>query len=401
MYLVVRLCMAALLILGTSRAAIAYEQEDLQVLIDKIAELQAQLDKLSEQVVATSAKTDENAQMSAAAVEMLEQMPAVDQGPAWADNTTIGGYGELHYNSLDSGSEIDFHRFVLFVNHQFSENIRFYSELEIEHALAGDDKPGEVEIEQAYIEADFGGNSTARGGLFLVPVGILNETHEPPTFYGVERNPVEKDIIPSTWWEAGAGVSGHNASGFSWDLALHSGLSVPTEGPNAFKIRNGRQKVAKAAAEDGAVTGRVRWTGRPGVEVAASLQYQGDVTQGELGVSATMFETHITLQRGGFGLRALYARWDLDGEEAAAIGRDDQGGYYIEPSYRFLDEKLGVFVRYSRWNNEAGLDTEDRKQVNAGINYWPHPNVVLKADYQNQGGRIDDDGINLGIGYQF
>ncbi len=58
-------------------------------------------------------------------------------------------------------------------------------------------------------------------------------------------------------------------------------------------------------------------------------------------------------------------------------------------------------MRYSRWNNEAGLDTEDKKQVNAGINYWPHPNVVLKADYQNQSGRIDDDGFNLGMGYQF
>ena len=152
-------------------------------------------------------------------------------------------------------------------------------------------------------EADFGGNSTARGSLFLVPVGILNETHEPPTFYGVERNPIEKDIIPSTWWEAGAGLSGHGESGFSWDLALHSGLSVQTEGPDAFKIRNGRQKVAKATAEDGAITGRVRWTGMPGLEVAASLQYQGDVTQGELGISATMFESHIALQRGGFGLR--------------------------------------------------------------------------------------------------
>lgn len=386
---------------GLTNTGFAREEADIQALMDKISEMQVQIDALARQVAETSAMTEETAQMSEATVEMVENLPTMNQASSWADGTTVGGYGELHYNSLDSGSEVDFHRFVLFVNHQFSDNIRFFSELEIEHALAGDDKPGEVEIEQAWIEANFGANSAAKGGLFLVPVGILNETHEPPTFYGVERNPVEKDIIPSTWWEAGAGISGHNASGFSWDLAVHSGLSVPIEGPNAFKVRNGRQKVAKASAEDGAVTGRVRWTGKPGVEVAASLQYQGDITQGELGISATMFETHIAVRRGGFGLRALYARWDLDGEEAAAIGRDDQQGYYIEPSYRFLEDKLGLFVRYSRWNNEAGLDSEDKKQINAGFNYWPHPNVVMKADYQNQSGRIDDDGFNLGVGYQF
>jgi hypothetical protein len=398
---VVQACLVVVLALGLARAGYTQEEGDIQALMDKISDLQAQIDRLAEQVANTAVKTEETARMSEATVEMVEQMPVLEQTPSWAEATTVGGYGELHYNNLDSGSVIDFHRFVLFVNHEFNENIRFYSELEIEHALSGDGKPGEVEIEQAWIEADFGGNSTARGGLFLVPVGILNETHEPPTFYGVERNPIEKDIIPSTWWEAGAGLSGHGESGFSWDLALHSGLSVQTEGPDAFKIRNGRQKVAKATAEDGAITGRIRWTGMPGLEVAASLQYQGDVTQGELGISATMFESHIALQRGGFGLRALYARWDLDGEEAAATGRDDQQGYYLEPSYRFFDDRLGLFVRYSRWNNEAGLDTEDKKQVNAGINYWPHPNVVLKADYQNQSGRIDDDGFNLGMGYQF
>ena len=392
---------ALVMMFGLSGGGNAQEEPDIRLLMEKISELQAQIDVLKDQVAATAEKTEETARVSEATVEMVEQMPIYEPAPSWADTTSVGGYGELHYNNLDSGSEVDFHRFVLFVNHEFNETIRFYSELEIEHALAGNGKPGEVEIEQAYIEANFGGNSAAKGGLFLVPVGILNETHEPPTFYGVERNPVEKDIIPSTWWEAGAGLSGYSETGFSWDLALHSGLNVPIEGSDAFKVRKGRQKVAKASAEDGAITGRVRWTGMPGVEVAASLQYQGDITQGELGISATMFETHIALQRGGLGLRVLYARWDLDGEEAAAIGRDDQRGYYIEPSYRFLDDKLGIFVRYSRWNNEAGLDSEDKKQVNAGVNYWPHPRVVLKADYQNQGGRIDDDGFNLGIGYQF
>ena len=121
--------------------------------------------------------------------------------------TVIGGYGELHYNNIEDTESIDFHRFVLFFGHEFTESIRFFSEFELEHALSGDGKPGEVELEQAYIEMDLTESTTLKTGLFLVPVGIINETHEPPTFYGVERNPVEKNIIPATWWEAGAGFN--------------------------------------------------------------------------------------------------------------------------------------------------------------------------------------------------
>ena len=115
----------------------------------------------------------------------------------------LGGYGELHYNDLSgrggaSDKEaLDFHRFVLFFGYDFNDRIRFNSELELEHSLAGDGKPGEVELEQAYIDLDLTDDHTARAGLFLVPVGLLNPTHEPPRFYGVERNSVEKNIIPS------------------------------------------------------------------------------------------------------------------------------------------------------------------------------------------------------------
>ena len=142
-------------------------------------------------------------------------------------NTTVGGYGELHYNNLSNGKGtdkkvLDLHRFVIFVNHEFNDDIRFFSEFEIEHAFisdnndgSGNTSPGEVEVEQAFVQFDIGENTNVDAGVFLIPVGILNETHEPPTFYGVERNPVEKNIIPVTWWEGGAMLSGHYDSGFS------------------------------------------------------------------------------------------------------------------------------------------------------------------------------------------
>jgi hypothetical protein len=238
-----------------------------------------------------------------------------------------------------------------------------------------------------------------------MPVGILNETHEPDTFYGVERNPVEKNIIPTTWWEGGIALGGQLGEGFSYDVALTSGLETPTTGSNAYKIRNGRQKVSEATANDGAITGRIKYTGVPGLELAATVQHQTDLTQGQgaagTETSANLIEAHAVYQQGPFGLRALYAQWDLDSAAASAVGRDEQSGWYIEPSYK-INPQWGVFARYNVWDNNAGdaSDTEI-KQTDVGINYWPHENVVFKLDVQRQSGAADEDGFNLGLGYQF
>ena len=150
---------------------------------------------------------------------------------------TLGGYGELHYNNFagkkDDGSPgetdmIDLHRFVLFVGYRFTDAVAFHSEVEVEHAISSSDPedPGEVEIEQAYVDWAVNRHFGVKGGLFLVPVGILNRTHEPPTFYGVERNLVETRIIPSTWREAGLGAFGEIVEGLAYQVNVHSGLPV-------------------------------------------------------------------------------------------------------------------------------------------------------------------------------
>lgn len=344
----------------------------------------------------------------------LEKQPSRGEQGLGGTSTTLGGYGELHFNNLEnrqdrsSKDEIDFHRFVLFIGHRFSDSIRLYSEVEIEHAFLKDNtsggaSPGEVELEQAFVEFDLGKGLAAKGGLFLIPVGILNETHEPPTFYGVERNNVEKDIIPATWWEGGAAVTAALGGGFSADLAYHSGLKV---GGN-FKIRDGRQKGGSAAASDPAYTGRLKWTGLPGVEWALSVVHQQDIGQGlvaNLG-RANLYETHAVVNRGPFGLRALYAQWNLAGAGPAASGADRQYGYYVEPSAR-LGKKWGVFTRYSKWDTQAHDSVDsDMRQLDVGVNYWPHPQVVIKADVQNQKAPLasvnEYDGFNFGIGYMF
>ena len=383
---------SALVGLFASNAAIANEETD------KLRQVIAEQQKVLESLEKRLDETDHKLNATAEHVEVAQEDSVFD-------NTTIGGYGELHYNNYDdSDAKIDFHRFVLFFGHEFSDSIRFFSEFELEHSLSGDGKPGEVELEQAYVEVDINEEVSSKVGLFLIPVGIINETHEPPTFYGVERNGVEKNIIPATWWEAGLAVNFKPAPGLSIDGAATSGLEVGDD----FKIRNGRQKVAKAKAENLAYTGRINYTAIPGLELAATLQYQTDITQGGSNfeapidtADATLLEAHAIYQVNDFTVRALYARWDINGDEAKELGRDEQTGWYVEPAYK-LNEKIGVFARYAEYDNNAGnSDSTVVKSTSVGVNYYLHENVVLKADYEDLGGSKDSQGFNLGFGYQF
>ncbi len=412
--------MAALLTVSTTGFAADPQMEEMLSLIraqqEHIEALQQQLNDTRESLQSLSNQVQENALASETAneqaseqIEVLadnyESQPVVAESP-----TTIGGYGELHVNMLENqanGQEsntLDLHRFVLFFGHDFNDRLRFNSELEVEHAVSGGDEPGEVELEQAYIEYDWANNHSLRAGIFLVPVGIINETHEPPTFYGVERNPVEKNIIPTTWWEGGLSFNGGFADAMRYDFALHSGLF--TSADDNYAIRAGRQKGAKAKFDSQAYTGRLRWLGLPGLELSASVQYQDDITQGTdpSAGSALLFTGHASWLYKNFGLRALYADWTLDGAGPEEIGADRQNGWYIEPSWKFNDQ-WGVFARYNRWDNLAGNSSDSEvTQWDLGVNYWLHPNVVFKLDYQDQDspdGEKEWDGWNLGVGYMF
>lgn len=373
----------------------------------QIEALRAELDDTRLGMVATNEKVAESEDRIEATGDFVETLAAADAAPR---KTSIGGYGELHYSQIDADSgdsdEIDFHRFVLFFGHEFSDSVRFFSELELEHSLAGDGKPGEVELEQAYAEFTLADNLYAKTGLFLLPVGILNETHEPPTFYGVERNDVENIIVPSTWWEAGAGLRGNFSGGLSWDAAVHSGLAMPTEGGNAFRVRSGRQKVAEAIASDPAATFRLKYSGVPGLELAASYQYQSDPSQvaGDGLDSGQLFTAHAVYQRERFGLRALYGTWNFDGAAVEAADADSQSGWYIEPSF-LLSDKWGVYARYE--DLDAAREQDQFTQSEFGFNYWPVDGIVLKMDYRSREFSLpalsasDFDAIDLGFGYNF
>ncbi|WP_019530853.1 porin [Dasania marina] len=362
-----------------------------------IQEQQQEIKVLKGQIQQTETKV-------AATADAVEQSASgkVSKMAEWVEKTTIGGYGEHHFNHFeDKDDQVDAHRFVMYLSHQFSDDVRFFSEIELEHSIAGEGQAGEVELEQAYIEWDYTQGHSVQIGQFLIPVGIMNETHEPDTFYGTERNLVEAKVIPATWWETGVMFNGEIAPGLSYSAALHSGLN--DEDAN---IRSGRQKSAKANAEDLAYTGRIKYTGIQGLELGATVQYQEDISQGAVATAdALLTELHAIYTVQAFTVRALWAEWDVDGDVFETTGRDSQEGWYIEPSYK-VTEKLGVFARYSEYNNEAGLSaTIDYEIWDYGVNYWLTPTVVLKADYtdyvNDNTGDTDGDAFNLGLGWSF
>ena len=115
---------------------------------------------------------------------------------------TIGGYGEVTYNDYDSGpSELDVQRLVMLFAYKFDDRVSFITEVEYEHVK-------EVYIEQAWLNYALNDNTNLRAGLLLVPMGIVNEYHEPTTFNGVERPTLDNKIVPTTWREIGMGISG-------------------------------------------------------------------------------------------------------------------------------------------------------------------------------------------------
>lgn len=350
----------------------------------------------------------------------------------FADNTTVGGYGELHYNNFKGDvptgerrakDEIDFHRFVLFFGHRFNDWISFKSELELEHSNT--ENGGAVELEQAYLDFNFSEKLNAKAGIFLMPLGFINETHEPPTFYGVERNFVETRIIPSTWWEAGASLYGEVAPGWKYQAGVTSSLAAehfekfPSKG-----VREARRNVSEAPAEDFGVHGRLDYSGLPGLTVGASL-FTGNTGQDNDALNGadarlTLWDVHGRYQVDKFDLRALYAQGHLS--DAAKINDAFPGyevanrfyGWYMEVAYHVWkngEQDFAPFVRYEKWdtqadipNNIASNDASENDVWTVGANYWPHPQVVMKADYQKfdkPDGDKGDKRFNLGLGYMF
>lgn len=354
---------------------------------------------------------------------------------------SIGGYGEVTYNNFKDSSVkdiADLKRFVLFVGYRFDDNIKFYSELEVEHAFVKNGNApsqGELEMEQAFLEFKVANPAHIRAGLMIIPSGTINEYHEPPVFYGVERNEIESRIIPTTWRELGVAVQGVVADGLEYNVGIvttpdASLYSSSTGAASGF--RGMRTSGSKSVANDFGFFAGLNWRGIPGLLVGGSL-FMGDTAQNGNGATAktqlagkgaqlTLWDVHAKYSVAGFDFKTLYAAGGLDDTAAInaaagiAAGSNKAApeafyGWLAEVAYHvWQKDNLDVapFVRYERYNTQkevaAGFTTDptnDEKVITVGLNFKPHPQVVIKADFQNYKADNKKDRWNLGIGYMF
>lgn len=353
--------------------------------------------------------------------------PAADAG--FPNTGPLSGYMDFHFNKADGEDGVlDFHRFVLLLSHSFSPRLRFVGELELEHAFVeGLEEAGELELEQAYIDFLLSRRLNVRAGMLLMPVGIINERHEPPVFNGVERPFVDTVIVPSTWFDVGAGVHGTLGRGFRYRAYAVSPLNA-LEFNAEEGIRGGRQKGAEANVRNLAYTGRLEYLGVRGLTLGASA-YTGEASfeTPRLDAGVTLGEVDARYRRNRLELRAQFAHVVID--DAArlndSLGRivgvspniaEALRGFYFEGAYRIWNagapRDLVAFTRYENFDTQFRMPSGllplkefDRDAWTNGITYFPDPDIAVKADYtylRNQSGVFKNRHlVNIGLGWWF
>jgi hypothetical protein len=346
---------------------------------------------------------------------------------------TIGGYGQIDYNQLDGdqgeNGKLDVHRMVLLFGYRFNDKVQFVTEIEMEHVK-------EIYVEQAFLSYSLTDNINLRGGLMLVPMGLINEYHEPTIFNGVERPGVDKSIVPTTWREVGVGVSGKldNASlkyqayifnGFKSTTLSDDGMTVVGHLGGSNGLRGGRQKGAESTINSPTVSAKVDYYGIGGLRLGASA-YLGD-TQPEDDIEDVRGAKVMVKMFGGdarytykkLRARAQYIHTFIGGAEeyntltGSSLG-SEMNGWYGELAYNILpaskDKKLFAFARYEEYDTHVmtegftANDSYDRNVLTTGFSFHIAPGAVVKADYQFLNSKVDDDAtgaLNLGLGVWF
>ncbi|MDQ7064711.1 MAG: hypothetical protein Q9P90_10755 [candidate division KSB1 bacterium] len=353
---------------------------------------------------------------------------------------SLAGYGEVVYesfaNSYEDGTpanksdKIDFLRNIIYLGYKFNDRIYFNSEIEIEHGIAGGGGPGEVAMEFGYVDFEISPHFIARAGMILVPMGIVNEWHEPPTFYTALRPETERAILPTTWRANGFGALGNITDDLTYRIYLLEGFDARKF--SAAGVRKGRQSGAQAKAENFSLTGRLDYSGLSGFIVGGSFYY-GKSGQGltnalgeALDAPVSILSFHAIYRHRGIEARALYARTqigdvadlnqvlNLNGQ--ASIG-EQQYGYYLLLAYNVLPHFMAnssaifsPFVQYERVNTQAKVPSgytinsaNDRTHLVWGIQYKPISNVSFKIDYMKRttAARSGLSQLNVSVSYMF
>ncbi|RAJ12959.1 porin family protein [Olleya aquimaris] len=343
---------------------------------------------------------------------------------------TVGAYGETTYNQPEGDNgELDVQRLVLLFGYRFNDKTQFVTEIELEHVE-------EVFVEQAFVNYAVGDNVSLRGGLMLVPMGIVNEYHEPTTFNGVERPAVDNAIVPTTWREIGVGVTGRlPEQSLTYQAYVFNGFksTINSDGDvtgflkGSDGLRGGRQKAIKSTVDSPTLSTKIEYYGLPGLRLGLSGYFGKtqaaddveDIDGANIGISMVGFDARYAFKR--FAARGQFIYSSLSDTEAynTLTGRDlgsAMMGYYAELAYNLLpqdnEQRLFAFTRFENYDTHAETagslernDAYNRTDITTGLSYHIAPGVVLKGDYQFRSNKLEDSEVknrlNFGIGVWF
>lgn len=352
----------------------------------------------------------------------------------------FGGYGQVDFSkqlleNRATNASLDVSRVILGMGYSFSSKTSFFSEVEYEHVK-------ELYVEQAFINHSFNDFLNLRAGLILIPMGIINEYHEPTTFNGVNRPTVDNIIVPTTWREIGIGLTGRfQGPGIKYQAYLVNGFSGydGTKGLiNGEKfLRDGRQKGAKSIMTSPDLSVKIDYYGVSGLKIGISgyfgktesalyknldLSNVTSVARADssiLGVS--MAGLDVRYNRSGLSLRGeLILSLMINTTQYNALTGNDVGrsvrGMYAEIAYNVLQKtdseySLTPFFRYENYDThfkvDPGVTEQEKYQVNEfvfGIGWKLAEGAVLKADMQLARSAADATirkTVNAGIGVWF
>ncbi len=302
--------------------------------------------------------------------------------------------------------------------YNFNSRTQFVTELEFEHV-------SEVYVEQAFLQYKLNNSVNLRGGLILIPMGMINEYHEPTTFNGVERPTIDNKIVPTTWREIGVGING-NLSGISTKYQFYvvngfNGYDGTAKLSGKNGLRSGRQKGADSYISSPNFAGRLEFYGVRGLSVGIS-GYAGN-TQSKL-YNGIDKDNEAELDKAdssvvGIAMLGMDARYNIKGLQlrgqlyysglsnteqynrftAQGAKLNDLGsamvGYYLEAGYNLLrlarnsGSELIPFIRLEHYNLHNSIAGNIQKNpgyenevITTGISYKLAKGVVVKADIQ-------------------
>lgn len=399
------LCTAALAALWCANPLAAQQgQPTTAELEQRIQELEAQINALDEEVESIQFGGDSSLRVLATGQAGLA--PAASKIYSTESGLSIGGYGEMLYTNVlgESGDQLDLYRAILYFGYRFNENWLFNAEIEWEHV-------DETALEFAYLEYQHNDAVNLRFGHMLVPMGIINQLHEPTTFLSPNRPLVERFILPSTWHENGVALYGSEGD-FDYHVAIMNGFDSDFT-LESSGLRNGRQKGSQASADDLAAILRLDYTGCENFWLGGSVYFGDSGQESNISDFSTLvYELHAQFNSGPWIARALYAAANVDDAallpNATAETGEDLVGYYAEFGYDLFaghsgDASLTPFVRYAAYDlaEDTATDSEVTR-IMLGLAWQPIPQLIFKgAITQEELGSDDDNILELSTGYVF